>query len=83
MKCPICKKGNLEKKKVDYVFLGKNIGKLLSIEGEEFNYGPIIYYRADSAGGSIAEAKQAAVNLVPSDLEVSASVKVEYKLRSF
>ncbi len=63
--------------------LGKNIGKLLSVEGEEFNYGPIIYYRADSAEGSIAEAKQAAINLVPRDLEVSASVKVEYKLRSF
>ncbi len=63
--------------------LGKNIGKLISVQGEEFNYGPIIYYRADSAGGSIAEAKQAAINLAPTDIEVSASVKVEYKLRSF
>src|SRR3989344_5380798 len=26
-KCPICEKGNLEKNKVDYIFLGKNIGK--------------------------------------------------------
>ena len=25
--CPICEKGKLEKKKVDYMFLGKNIGK--------------------------------------------------------
>jgi len=63
--------------------LGKNIGKLISVQGEEFNYGPIIYYRADSAGGSVAEAKQAAISLTPTDIEVSASVKVEYKLRSF
>ena len=27
MKCPICEKGNLEKNKVDYIFLGKNLGK--------------------------------------------------------
>lgn len=25
--CPICEKGKLEKKKVDYIFLGKPIGK--------------------------------------------------------
>ncbi len=26
-KCPLCEKGNLEKRKVDYIFLGRNIGK--------------------------------------------------------
>lgn len=65
--------------------LGKKIGRLVSVQSEEFNYLP---YRYFDSGGAIAEtanvqAKQAAVNLVPRDIEVSASLRVEYKLSSF
>jgi len=65
--------------------LGKKIGRLVSVQSEEFNYLP---YRYFDSGGAMAEtanaqAKSAAVNLVPKDIEVSASLRVEYKLSAF
>jgi len=65
--------------------LGKKIGRLVSVQSEEFNYLP---YRYFDSGGAVAEtanaqAKSAAVNLVPKDIEVSASLRVEYKLSAF
>ena len=62
--------------------LGKNLGSLVSVQGEEFNYGPFMYYAASAEGGRL-DAKEAVTNLAPRDIEVSASVRVEYKLRSF
>lgn len=39
-KCYICEKGNLEKKKVDYIFIGENLGKfeaeVCPVCGEQF-----------------------------------------------
>ena len=70
--------------------LGKSIGRLVSVQTQDFNYpGPILYYaRADSASGvtnsaEIASVKQAASNISPQDIEVSANIQVEYKLNWF
>lgn len=65
--------------------LGKSIGRLVSVQSEEFNYMP---YRYFDSGGAVAEAanvqaKQATMNLVPQDIQVSATLRVEYKLSSF
>lgn len=63
--------------------LDKKLGKLVSVQSEEFNYIPYRYFEAATAEGSAAQAKQAAINLAPRDLDVTASVRVEYKIRSF
>ena len=67
--------------------LGKKLGTLVSVQSEEFYYpGPMpIYARAEDVSEvtSITEAKQAAVELKPQDIAVTASVRVEYKLRVF
>ena len=67
--------------------LNKKIGKLVSVQSEEFYYpGPIpIYAKAEGGGDAAAatEARQAAVNLRPQDIAVTASVRVEYRLRVF
>ena len=68
--------------------LGKKLGRLVSVQSEEFNYpGPVAYYaKTESATGGIADAaevRQAALNLAPQDLPITASVRVEYKLRGF
>ncbi len=63
--------------------LGKKIGSLVSVESSDFNYRPWVYYAtADSMGGS-AEAKSAALQIAPTDQDVSASVSVKYKLKAF
>ena len=63
--------------------LGKKLGRLVSVSSQDFYYpGPIAYYaRAEGDSGAIAE--KAAVNIAPSDIEVTASVSVQYKLSSF
>jgi uncharacterized protein len=66
--------------------LGKSLGRLVSVRSEEFNYGPYRYFEASSDGVGImaaAEAKDAAINIAPQDLEVRASIAVEYKLSFF
>ena len=64
----------------------KNLGRLVSIQSEEFNYGPYpVFSYAEGSSGAIAkdEARQAALNLAPQDIEVTANVRVSYKLSSF
>lgn len=62
--------------------LGKKLGRLVSVGSQDFNYVPIAYY-ARSGAEDMAEVKKAAINIVPKDLEVSATVSVSYKLRGF
>lgn len=67
--------------------LGKKLGSLVSVKSQDFYYpGPMPYYaKAEGSSPDTAamDARQAASNLSPQDLEVTASVVVEYKLRSF
>ena len=63
--------------------LDKKLGKLVSVQSEEFNYIPYRYFEATVAEGSAAQAKQAAINLAPRDIDVTATIRVEYKLRNF
>ena len=64
--------------------LDKKLGKLVSVKGEEFNYGPYQYFAASGSTDAVkagAEAKDAALNLGPKDVEVTATVTVEYALK--
>lgn len=67
--------------------LGKKLGTLVSVQSSDFNYpGPIPYYARTEGGVAsdasiVAEVKQAALNLAPQDITVSASVQVSYKVR--
>ena len=63
--------------------LDKKLGRLVSVQSEEFNYIPYRYFEATAEGGSTSQAKDAAINLAPRDLDVTATIRVEYKLRSF
>lgn len=82
--------------------LGKKLGRLISVQSEEFNYGP---YRAYDSGVALEKsfdgeeavtsasedvleaagiaAREAALNLEPSDIKVSSSIRVQYKLSNF
>ncbi len=66
---------------------GKRLGRLVSIGNQEFNYpGPIAYYAtAENSLGSAAaaDARKAALNIAPQDLEVTASINAQYKLSLF
>lgn len=65
--------------------LGKSLGRLVSVSAQNFNYNPWNYY--SRAGGVMAADNAAAekaassiVSLTPQDMEVSATIDVEYKL---
>ena len=59
--------------------LDKNLGSLVSVNSESFDFMPYTLFESGTGG----DAKQAALDLTPSDVEVTASVSVEYRLRSF
>ncbi len=68
--------------------LGKKLGRLVSVSSQDFYYpGPMAYYSKSGESTSIssdnAEAQRAAMNIAPSDIDVTASISVQYKLRSF
>ena len=67
--------------------LSKKIGKLISVESSNFEYGgPWAYYAKNeglATADAGAEARQAAISINPKTTEVSASVTVKYKLSSF
>ncbi|MBI2449431.1 SIMPL domain-containing protein [Candidatus Pacearchaeota archaeon] len=66
--------------------LGKKLGRLVSVQSEEFNYIPYRYFdaaAAEGAEGSAIKAREAAINLAPRDIDVTATIRVEYKLRNF
>lgn len=64
----------------------RKLGKLISLKNDEFAYQPYPYYAMKegiaSADSGIA-ARQAVAVIAPRELEVSASVSVEYKLSIF
>ncbi len=65
--------------------VGKSLGRLVSVQSQEFNYQPWNLYDkavADSSGGGIT-AERAAMNIQPQDQEVTASITVQYKLSLF
>ncbi len=63
--------------------LGKKLGSLVSVKNEDFYYGPYPYFAAAEGAKDSASAREAALNLSPRDIEVRASIVVEYKLRAF
>ena len=62
--------------------LGKSIGRLVSISSQQFNYVPYPLYAGATMEDNV-RAKSAAVNIVPSDLDITASVQVVYKIGWF
>lgn len=62
---------------------GRSIGRLVSIKSDEFNYMPYRYYESAGVSSDMAMAKEAAINIQPQDLTVTASVQVEYRLGLF
>jgi uncharacterized protein YggE len=64
---------------------GKKIGRLVSLENQEFFYpGPVVYYEGATAVASGADAgesaKRAALNISPQEIEITASIKAQYKI---
>jgi uncharacterized protein YggE len=60
----------------------KQLGRLVSVSLDEFNYSPWpIYATSDSAVGSAESAKAAVRDITPSNQDVSAYVTAVYKLR--
>jgi len=70
-----------EKAKSTAAGLGKKLGRLVSVESSDFNYGVgRVYAMEDSESGG---AKMAVADLDPQDVNVQASVSVQYRLRAF
>lgn len=68
-----------EKAEATAAGLGKRIGKLVSVSGNDFGYNPWpIYARGEMA--TTADAKQAATNILPSEQEVTASVSAVFRI---
>ncbi|MDP1728574.1 MAG: SIMPL domain-containing protein [archaeon] len=62
---------------------GKNLGRLVSVQSQDFNYYPYpLYSRTDVSVGN-AEAEKAVVSVSSRDLEVSASVSATYTMTKF
>lgn len=59
--------------------LGKNLGSLVSVSVDNYNYMPWIAYNA--AGASTADIQKAAPTIQPSTQEISASVTAVFKIR--
>ena len=62
--------------------LGKKLGKLVSVQSQDFNYGPVVYYaKADAFATGASEARDAAVQINPTELSVYANVGVTYTIK--
>lgn len=62
--------------------LGKNLGRLVSVADNSFNYSPWPIFRSTDNGVAVsgAEAKAATQSITPSEQEVTASVTAVYKI---
>jgi|SRR3989344_1732705 len=64
---------------------GKTAGKLLSVSVSDFGYYPWNLYTAKAEGGvssdDVASARETAMNLTPSEQEISASVSATFRIR--
>lgn len=63
--------------------LGKSLGRLISVQSQDFNYYPRVYYEASVGSMDASEAREVAATITPRDVEVRASVVVKYKLSLF
>jgi uncharacterized protein len=66
--------------------LGKSLGRLVSVQSQDFRYGPYRYFEtgvAESGTMNTATVKEAALNIAPRDVSVNAVISVQYKLRAF
>ena len=63
--------------------LNAKLGSIVSVSSSEFDYYPYPIFRAQTMEVAVAgaEAKQAATDISPKELEVTASVSVTYRLR--
>lgn len=59
--------------------LGKDLGKLVSVSVNDYNYVPWLAY--DASGASESAVKEAARSITPTNQDVSATVTAVYKLR--
>ena len=64
--------------------VGKKLGRLVSVKSQDFNYGPLNFYDkavAESSGRDLSqEARNAAASISPQDIEVRATIIVEYRI---
>lgn len=73
--------------KAEAVALGfnKNVGRLISVQVNDFGYYPWNLYTAKSEGGvsadDVASARETAMNLTPSEQDISATISATYKIR--
>ncbi len=66
--------------------LGKKLGRLVSVQSQDFYYpGPMLLYEkgmaSDSSGA--AAVRETLANTTPQDIDVSANIVVQYKLKRF
>jgi len=61
--------------------LGKRLGNLVSVSASDYNYYPYRYYDNMALQAPAAEMKQAATDISPKNLDISATVSVSYKIR--
>lgn len=60
--------------------LGKTVGRLISVSASDYNYYPYPIYARAEAGG-MADAKVAATQIQPKNIDVSASASVVYQIK--
>jgi uncharacterized protein YggE len=59
--------------------VGKSLGSVVSVQNDDYSYGPVVYY-ARAEGSDTSDAKIVAPSLTPRDVDVSARVTVTYRL---
>ena len=67
--------------------VGKRLGRLVSVQSQDFYYGPLNLYDKSiveaSGKDAVQEVRNTALNLSPQDIEVRANIIVEYKISGF
>lgn len=61
--------------------LGKTIGDIVSVSSSDYNYRPYPFYSMDATEAGSADVKQVATEINPQQLDVYASVYVEFELK--
>ncbi len=60
---------------------GGKLGKLVSVNTNDYGYYPYVAYMAGDSAGSVAEAKSSVTQISTRELTVSANVQASYKIR--
>lgn len=63
--------------------LGKSVGRLVSVQSQDFNYYPYPYFSRDEMAVGNSGAEKALADMSPQDLDVSASVSATYTMTQF